>query len=596
MVNGMKKSLFILSTLMLLASCANRENLSWQPEPMRFSASAAGTRTVFEKQGSGLAVTWSADDTIGIWCSATTRGNYPYTAAVDRIDKSSASFNMVSEETMFLYDGTPCNYYAYYPWQGGYTATPVVNFQVPSAQSQTAEGDISHLAAQTLFRAEPVAVSANSAQADFHFTPALATVRLALKMASGSSINVPVRRVKLLSGSAPLSATAATLDLSDPASVPVATSGEQEVSLGFATMPVLDPDHEADAWLTVLPGSHTATLTAEVTAIDGSVATVSLPAVNFGAGKLYSRSLEFNVTDFVQKEPFDVQATALTVNAGEAVTFTFSGTAAGICFYSGEKFHDYAYSDHDRTEAFKMSFKHAIAAGTQNNHPYIKVSSDYNGKMTEADILAATWKDISNHFTFATENLGSDNPITSSLANYEKYFVDSGEYDLSPEFESADSIYIAMFWHADQYDANLLNTRTVSYITRFRVGEWEMSPSGLTFVWDAGKWDGVSASNVPQWQTPKTSNGVPDYPAFRFMSDFRPTADRDAYAVANKAFKQTNYGPDRPETVQSATEETPATWSYTYTEPGTYQAVFVASCPTLSGDKTETRIFTITVQ
>ena len=600
MVNGMKKSLFILSTLMLLASCANRENLSWQPEPMRFSASAAGTRTVFEKQGSGLAVTWSPDDTIGIWCSATTRGNYPYTAAVDRTDKRSASFNVVSEETMFLYDGTPCNYYAYYPWRGGFSATPVVTFQVPSVQSQTAEGDVSHLAAQTLFRAAPVAVSANSAQADFHFTPALATVRLALKMAPGSIINVPVRRVKLLSGGAPLAASSATLDLSDPASVPVTSTGEQEVSLGFATLPVLDPDHEADVWLTVLPASHAAALTAEVMAIDGSVATVSLPAVNFGAGKLYSRSLEFNVADFVQKEPFDIQATTLTVNAGEAVTFTISGSAAGIGFYSGEKFHDYAYSDHDRIEvsSLKISFKHAIAAGAQNNHPYVKVSSDYNGKMTETDILAATWKDISDHFTFATENLGSDNPITSSLANYEKYFVDSGEYDLSSEFAAADSLYVAMFWHADKYDATLLNTRTVSYVTRFRVGDWEMSPTGLTFVWDADKWDGVSASNTPQWQTPKTSNGVPDYPAFRFMSDFRPTADRDAYAVANEAFKpaKQNYGPDSPETVQSAVEDTPATWSYTYTEPGTYQAVFVASCPTLSGDKTETRIFTITVQ
>ena len=592
----MKKTLFTLSILMLLASCANRENLSWHPAPMQFTASASGTRTVFEKQGAGLSVAWSADDTIGIWSSAATRGNYPYTAAVDKANPASALFNCTSEETMFLFDGNPCTYYAYCPWQGSYTATPVVNFQVPSVQGQTAEGDVSHLGAQMLFRAEPVDVSANSAQADFHFTPALATVCLALKMAGGSTVNVPVRRIRLLSTGAPLSADAATLDLSNPASVPVATSGEQEVSLAFGTMPVLDPDHDAEAWLTVLPGAHTAALTAEVTAIDGSVATASLPAATFRGGKVYTHSLEFHVEDFVQAEPFDVLATALTVNAGEALTFNIAGTAAGINFYSGEKFHDYGYADVDRIESPKVSFKHAIAAGTQNNHPYVKVSSDFNGNMTEADILAATWKDISAHFTFSTENLGTDNPITSSKENYDKYFVDSGEYDLASEYAGVDSLYIAMFWHADEYDATLLNTRTVSFITRFRVGDWEMSPSGLTFVWDADKWSGVSASNVPQWQTPKTSNGVPDYPAFRFMSDFRPTADRDAYAVANKAFKRVNYGHDKPFPVQKATEDTPVTYSYTFTEPGTYTAVFVASCPTLAGDKTEIRTFTITVQ
>ena len=594
MVNGMKKSLIILSVLLLTLSCG-REERTWLQQPVTFTATASGTRTLFSLAGGDIRVVWAPDDTIGIWSSAATRGNYPYTASVDKTNPASALFNCVSEETMFLFDGSACTYYAYYPWQGGFSAVPTVSFGLPALQTQSAEGDVAHLAALNLFRAEPVTVSGTSAQADFSFSPALTTLHLALKMAGASTVNVPVRRIKLLSTGAPLSADAASLDLSNPASVPVTDAGEQEVALAFGTMPVLDPDHDAEAWLTVLPGAHNAGLTAEVTAVDGSSATVALPAATFLGGKVYTRSLEFHVEDFVPAEPVDVQAASRTVNAGESLTFNITGMTSGISFYSGEKFHDYGYADADRFESPKVSFKHAIAAGTQNNHPYVKVSSDFNGNMTEADILAATWKDISAHFTFSTENLGTDNPITSSKENYDKYFVDSGEYDLAPEYAGVDSLYIAMFWHADEYDATLLNTRTVSYITRFRVGDWEMSPSGLTLVWDTDKWTGVSASNTPQWQTPKTANGVPDYPAFRFMSDFRPTADRDAYAVANKAFKRVNYGHDKPFTVQEAAADTPATYTYTFTEPGTYTAVFVASCPTLSGDKTETRTFTITV-
>ncbi len=596
----MKKILFTISVLLLAASCGVKEPAAWQTEPMRFTATASGTRTAFSATGGNLTVAWSPDDTIGIWSSASTRGNFPYTAEVSKTDPTAALFSAVSEETMFLFDGSACTYYAYTPWRGGVTSAPTVTFPLPALQTQASEGDVAHLHALQLFRAAPVTVSGSSAQADFQFAPAFSTVHLTLKMAPGSPVNVPVRRVKLVSADAPFAGDAVTLDLTNPASTPVAAAGEKEVTLGFGTLPVLDPDHESDAWITVLPGAHASPVKAEVTAIDGSVATVSLPAVTFAAGRSYTRNLVLEVAGFVQAEPFDVAATALTVNAGEALSFNVSGTAAKIDFYSGEKFHDYDYADKDRVEtgSLILSFKHAISAGTQNNHPLVKISENYTGEMTEAAILAATWKDLSDHFTFATENLGTDNPITSSKANYDKYFVDSGEYDLAPEFATADSLYVAMFWHADKHDATLGNTRTVSYVTRFRVGDWEMSPAGLTFVWDSDKWSGVSSSNVPMWQTPKTSAGVPDYPAFRFMSDFKPTADRDAYAVANEAFKpaKTNHGPDKPFTVQAEGADTPVSWSYTFTEPGTYKAVFVASCPTLTGDKTETRTFNITVQ
>ena len=595
----MKKLLLLLSVVLLAASCA-KENNTWNSVPVQFSSFAIGTRTVFSASGSAVSVTWAQNDTIGVWCSNSNRGNYPYTADVVRTDATKAQFVGVSEDKMFLYDGKACTYYAYYPYNPANGDSPLMAISLPSAQVQAAAGDAAHLAAQP-FKAEPVSVSGENSQVDFSFTPAVSTVHLALKMNDGTTIPVPVRKLRILAADGLLASAKASLDLAAANAAPAATEGEPEVTLTFSTMPSLVPDAKADAYLSVLPGAHAQQLSAEITAIDGSVATVALPAVSFLPGKCYSRELSLALDDFVQAVPFDITpAGSLTVNAGEAISFNIQGAAESIGFYSGEKYHDYVYADADRIESepLMLSFKHAIAAGTQNNHPYVKVSSDYNGKMTEADILAATWKDISEHFTFATENLGADNPITSSLANYNKYFVNSGEYDLNNEFGPGDSLYVAFFWHADKYDATLVNTRTVSYLTRFCVGDWEMSPATLTLVWDPDKWIGVATGNLPQWQTPKTANGVPDYPAFRFMADFKPAEDRDAYAVANNAFKysETNFGHDTPFSVQSGTEETPASYSYTFAEPGTYTVVFVASCPTLSGPKTETRSFNITVQ
>ena len=297
--------------------------------------------------------------------------------------------------------------------------------------------------------------------------------------------------------------------------------------------------------------------------------------------------------------PFDVTAEKLEAAVGETVVFRISGDASRIGCWTGEEGHDIAYASTPRTavKPLTMSFKHAISAGTQNNHPLIKISNDFSGTMTEAAILQATWTDISEHFTFATTNLGSSNPITSNLSTYNQYFVDSGVYDISQYCSDGDSAYVAMFWHADKYDSDLDNTRTVSYVTRWEIGSvFAMSPQTITFVWDEDKWSGVSASNTPAWQTPK--NDVPDYPAFRFMADFRPAGDRDAYAVTNTAVKasEVNLGFDQPVTVQAAGAITPGVFTHAFEAAGIYQVVFVAETVDESGNaQTVQKSFTITV-
>ncbi len=588
--------------VLLFASCAKQEPASWQSAAVRFSASVPETRTVFKPSSSGVTVTWAQDDTIGIWSSNTTRGNFPYVAGVNKTDATKAQFSVVSEDKMFLYDGTSCTYYAYWPYDPAQNeVTPELRFSLPALQRQAAAGDVSHLSGLSIFRADPVTVSGADAQADFAFRPALSNIHLALAMDAGQTLSVPVRKVRLVSADADLSATSASIDLRTAGAAPAVAEGSKDVTLSFDTMPALTTAGNADAYLAVVPGKHQAALTAEITAVDGSVASYSLPAVEFLPGKIYSHEIKVRETDFALAEPFSISASSLNIAAGESVNFTISGAAIGIDFWSGEVYHDYAYAGTDRIEVthLPMSFKHAISAGTQNNHPLVKVSSDFSGVLTEAAVLSAHWTDISDHFTFASENLGTDNPITTNLATYNKYFVDSGEYDLGNSFGDATSLYVAMFWHADKYDATLLNTRTVSYITRWRVGsDFEISTTSLTFIWNKDAWTagGVTASQVPAWQTPK--NDVPTYPAFRFMSDFRPTDARDAYAVINTPFTatKTNHGPDKPQTVQASTEDTPSSFSYTFDQPGTYTVVFEVTLMGLDGSqKKENKTFTVNV-
>lgn len=604
----MRKSVFAITLLVLSAACTRQQDDSvWAPQAVRFTAQDISARTVFSPaEEGGLSAFWKQDDTIGIWSSGSNRGNYPYVANPVGGDASRASFGMVSEDRMFVYDGTSATYCAYYPYSPSNGNEPVIRFQVPSSQLQAAAGDLSMLSGLQPFRADPVSISGDNAQVDFSFRPVLSTVHVALRMNDGETVNVPVKMVKLLSDASALSSPEVTLDLADKAARPQAAGGSGEVSLAFGTMPVLVSGTDADAYLTVLPGAHAAGLTCEVTAIDGSVAKVALPAVTFGPGNSYSRSISLALSDFVQAEPFDISASSLTVNAGEPVTFGIQGAAARINFWSGEKYHDYEYSSKDRFEYgdIYMSFLQALLSGDgrQGDCLKVKLSTDYDGSLDEDSILDATWTDMTEAFGLDTSISSSGNPTAAS--NYGKY-KKSTDVAVS-DYAGGKPFRLALFWSA----LPDLGGRTVSWITGLKV--WDssgvlMDQEDNTFV--SGKAlteynpvviEGASYgsdSNHCSWYG---ISGCATSNCFRFFSAFTltGTAERHAYAVIDNLFTpaQTGLGHDSPLQVQSESDPTPSSWSYTFTEPGTYKVVFEASCPTLSGDKTELREFTITVQ
>ena len=565
---------------------------------MRFSASVPETRTVFKPSGDGVSVTWAQDDTVGIWSSNSNVGNYPYVAGIDKTDATRAQFSVVSEDRMFLYDGTSSTYYAYWPYNPSLDdRTPELRFSLPSLQRQKSAGDASHLSGLSIFRADPVTVSGSSAQADFVFRPALSNIHFALAMDAGQTLSVPIRKVRLVSADAPLSAASASIDLKTAGSLPVVGEGATDVTLSFETMPALVTGSNADAYLAVVPGKHQGALTAEVTAVDGSVASYSLPAVEFVPGKIYSREIKVKETDFVQAEPFGISASSLSIAAGQSVDFSISGAASEIEFWSGEKFHDYAYASTDRIDYEKiyMTFLQALLAGGQGDCLEVKLSTDFNGTKTEAAILSSTWTDITDAFKLDTEIMGTGNP--NSATNYYK-FKKAADVAVS-DYAAGKPFRVVLFWHALPDRGG----RTVSWITGLKV--W--NADGVLMNQDESKGTNPSIIEGASYGTDSNHCGWYDVPAglgtsncFRFFSAFTltGTAERHAYAVIDNSFqsKQTNLGPDKPAAVQKPGEDTPAAYSYTFEQPGTYTVVFVSTVMALDGSSTKVnKSFTITV-
>lgn len=592
----MKKVLFSISVIFLLFSCAGQIDSPLKENAVKFTAEAVSTRTAFSATGNDISTVWTRGDTIGIWCKGNNRGNFPYTAVVDKDSPNKAVFEKVRDNMMFYYDGTESTYYAYYPYRAYNGNTPLISFELPSQQVQAAAGDVSHLKDIQPFRARPVNISGNNSRVPFAFTPILSTIHLGFKMEDGTEIPVPVKKVKLISTESPLASSKVSLDLSDGESVPFVESGELEVSLVFSSMPQLCSATAADTYFAVLPGKHEQGVRMEVTAIDGSVASVTLPTVTFRGGNSYSRSLTFAMNDFVQPVPFDIApAGSLTVNAGEEISFNIYGSASKIDFWSGEMFHDYAYSATDRIlppEIIKMSFLQALLSGEQPDCLDVKLSTDYDGTLTEAAIQEATWQDISDDFNLVKQIETSGNPNTA--ANYYKFRATS-EVPVS-NYADGKPFRIALFWHAypDQ------GGRTVSWITGIKLWDkngilMEQQKSTNPVIIEGASY-GSDTNHCSWYDVPagqETNN------CFRFFSVFNLTGTdvRHAYAVINNEFqaKGKNVGHDNPFSVQSPSDDTPAVYSYSFAEPGTYEVVFSSTCTTLTGEKQETRSFTVTV-
>lgn len=596
--------------LLLAASCSKdpSEGRQNRADAVNFtSALMPSTKTTITDNDDILYVRWSEGDTIGVFSSAQpSRGNYPYIAQVEKSDPSSAKFSAMTTDKMFLYDSKVCEYYAYLPYSQSGSNGKSIPVTVPGMMMQLAGDDLSHINENLVYVAPPVKIGGEyGPQAELNFVPIQPVVSLAVKLDPAETIDVPVKSVKLVSTSDALAFDEGSLDITvSPAQLNATPSG-QDISLLFGTMMNLETATAHKAYFLVAPGDHPdGTLSAEITAIDNSVATVELPAVTFSRGSSYNRDIILKVSDFKSGNPFDVIPSALEANAGEPLLFNIEGAANGIRFYSGEKYHDYQYAYSDRYEfaPLTMTFKSALLSGGQPDCIDVMVSTDFSGTLTEEAILGANWTDVTDLFGLDLTIAGSGNP-NSSLTNYAK-FKQTKTVDLSPYAESGKKLYVALFWHA----LPDMNGRTVAWITGWKVmdgdtvlfdldNETDVKNPVYTKLIEGASYS--SDTNHCSWYT-MTFAGAPTKNCFRFYSTFTLTGEesRHAYALPVSGFdvREVSVGTDSPFVVQSASELTPAEYSYTFAKPGTYEVVFEADCPSLYGDRTEVKKFTITVK
>lgn len=614
----MKKTMLAIWLLGLAAGCQESPadpSFEAGETAVRFTGGAAETRTSVEADDTEMSVKWTEGDAIGIYGRGATRGdNYPYAATPERNDAARCTFASADLDKIFNWNRGEQAFYAYYPWSeeagGEPNALPVV---LPTEQTQRAAGTTDHLAGLGVLKADPVARTfdeENPAPVGFVFRNLFSMVEIRLKMDSEATVDVPLRRIRLLSEAAPLTIAAGTADLTAPAEEnPLEiTDGKQEAVLVFEEQPVLNKEEYQSLWLTVAPGEHPeGTLTLEATAVDNSVCTVPLPAAAFKANRNYRWDETLPLDGFAAAEPFAVEAAATECRAGEPVLFVLSGEAETVDFYSDEKYHQWEYADKDRMEYsgvyFSFRSQMQCTASNYQAHPLsVKVSTDFDGTFAEPNILAATWTDISARFTLPTVPWSTnDGPTTEDRYLQEGRMIPSGEADLSPYYdENSPYLYVAFFYHIDAYDATLQNERVGVWFTDIEAVREEAGVRTVILSQNEEEihvTDGANYGTTPsRWGKTFEHNGVTYHP-WEFWCESKPKGDRDSYAVTNRLERKvSNFGPDTPEQVKGGGTPMPKTFSHTYAEPGTYEAVFAGRSKTLTGETQRIFRFTVTVK
>ena len=264
----------------------------------------------------------------------------------------------------------------------------------------------------------------------------------------------------------------------------------------------------------------------------------------------------------------------------EPVEFSFEGSADLISFWSGESGNDYAWRASDRVyqgEAF-VSFGSAFMNGAQwkrqataDKLVTFLWSDDFDGDYTEAGISKATWHDATGLFTFASARVDDARKLSDATA--------SGAVSLSNIIPSpgAGPYYFAFCYHLTPNLNPTTDARSRAVISNFTVtcvnDSLHVNESVVTNSSAGWSFVNIGYNDSDSEYMPEVSSSY-----IYFNSSTANTAERWSWAVS-KPYKpelSINLGCDYAVGIKSFSDSPMKGYTWSYSKPGKYEAVFVS--------------------
>lgn len=292
-------------------------------------------------------------------------------------------------------------------------------------------------------------------------------------------------------------------------------------------------------------------------------------------GSLLATSCDDSLEVTVPQD-FDVTTEKTTYAAGEEITFELSGNPSIITFYSGEAGNDYQYRDGRIVPPGEvaLSFNNRVIYGSQPDQLTVLVSADYSGVRNIDAITAANWTDVTDRFTLATADA----------------YVPAGTADLTDLVEEGKLLYLTFRYIYDPAKGGVPRT-------------WNMNNLALTSTTPLGSVvlaNHLTAGFELFYVGPKETSGRSSVASgsitLRANSSWSNGDYTEDWCVSTGFdLGEKDLGPDRPVKVKGNSDATTETFTFTYTEPGTYKAYFVATNATIKEQESIVKEITIEI-
>ncbi|WP_187774946.1 DUF5017 domain-containing protein [Pedobacter sp. BS3] len=251
---------------------------------------------------------------------------------------------------------------------------------------------------------------------------------------------------------------------------------------------------------------------------------------------------------------------------GEEVNFQLTGNPGIITFYSGEIGNDYDYRDGRTLPAgdITVTMSTSVNYGVQPDQFSILVSTDFNGKYTIDDIKAATWTDITNRFTLAT----NATYISGGQVNVSDLVVDGKPMYFCLRYIYDPTKGTGRTWAIRDFAVKsntVLGLTTLATQTTAGFGLYYYGPKETT-----GR-SGITSTTITLRSN--AAGNTADYTEDWCVSSGMEVGSKDM-------------GPDRPLNVKGYSDAHQDSYSYTYTTAGSYKARFVATNATIKEART----------
>ncbi|QOD62329.1 DUF5017 domain-containing protein [Polaribacter haliotis] len=280
----------------------------------------------------------------------------------------------------------------------------------------------------------------------------------------------------------------------------------------------------------------------------------------------------------------------LKAKVGEPVEFTVENSPNFLYFYAGDFGHQYKYKDRTNAEGVvNMSFLNSQKWGTGTNKEgnlTVWYSKDYDGSGEAASVNNATWVEITDRFNI------------SKL--YDFTLQESGVVDIT-DLADGNTIYFGFKYFADDLsgrpsewyldDLNIEmdvadTPAPLKIANEINPGFLPVDLQGIDSNWNANKWYFDTGKGGPEFKGLWRMRGQ-----VKIAGSWVVNEDW----LITKPINLTKVNPDKGEALKTYSEKL-KTFSYTYTEPGTYTITLVGNNTTIYGDKETVKEFTIEVE